>query len=141
MHAQRRPPSHSSVLSYFWVATSARLPVLTGRPSLPAIHPPLSPHQTPSAVEQLTSLSQSSDTLLKIGLRTKGCAGMAYHLEYVAKPGRFDEVVEQDGVKVIIDSRALMGVLGSEMDWKEDRLRCVPTPLFSKAWIGGQTHR
>lgn len=102
--------------------------MLTGRPFLPAIRPPLSSLQTPSAVEQLTSLSQSSDTLLKIGLRTKGCAGMAYHLEYVAKPGRFDEVVEQDGVKVIIDSRALMGVLGSEMDWKEDRLRCAPTP-------------
>jgi Fe-S cluster assembly iron-binding protein IscA len=34
-------------------------------------------------------------------------------------------VVEQDGVRVIIDSRALMGVLGSEMDWVEDRLRCV----------------
>lgn len=50
---------------------------------------------------------------------------MAYHLEYVDKPGRFDEVVEQDGVRVIIDSRALMGVLGSEMDWVEDRLRSV----------------
>lgn len=83
--------------------------------------------QTPSAVEQLASLSSSSSspTLLKIGLRTKGCAGMAYHLEYVDKPGRFDEVVEQDGVRVIIDSRALMGVLGSEMDWVEDRLRSV----------------
>ena len=50
---------------------------------------------------------------------------MAYHLEYVEKPGKFDEVVEQDGVKVLIDSKALFSIIGSEMDWKEDSLRCV----------------
>ena len=48
---------------------------------------------------------------------------MSYHLEYVEKPGKFDEVVEQDGVKVLIDSKALFSIIGSEMDWQEDRLR------------------
>ena len=48
---------------------------------------------------------------------------MSYHLEYVDKPGRFDEVVEQDGVKVLIDSKALFSIIGSEMDWQEDALR------------------
>lgn len=48
---------------------------------------------------------------------------MAYHLEYVDAPARFDEVVEQEGVRVLIDSKALMSILGSEMDWVEDRLR------------------
>lgn len=48
---------------------------------------------------------------------------MAYHLEYVKPPGaKFDEVVEQDGVKVLIDSKALFSIIGSEMDWQEDRL-------------------
>jgi len=47
---------------------------------------------------------------------------MSYHLEYVEKPGKFDEVVEQDGVKVMIDSKALFSIIGSEMDWKEDRI-------------------
>ncbi len=48
---------------------------------------------------------------------------MAYHLEYVPPPGgRFDEVVEQDGVRVLIDSKALFSIIGSEMDWQEDRL-------------------
>lgn len=56
-------------------------------------------------------------------MRTKGCAGMAYHLEYVDAPGKLDDVVEQDGVKVVIDSKALMTIIGSEMDWVEDRLR------------------
>ena len=38
------------------------------------------------------------------------------------KPGTFDEVVEQDGVKVLIDSKALFSIIGSEMDWQEDKL-------------------
>ena len=48
---------------------------------------------------------------------------MSYQLEYVEKPDKFDEVVEQEGVKVFIDSKALFSIIGSEMDWKEDRLR------------------
>jgi iron-sulfur cluster assembly 1 len=40
----------------------------------------------------------------------------------VDKPGAFDEVVEQDGVKVLIDSKALFSIIGSEMDWLEDQL-------------------
>ena len=72
---------------------------------------------------------------LRIGVRNKGCAGLSYHLEYVDKPGKFDEVVEQDGVKVLIDSMALFSIIGSEMDWKEDALRCVdrlyPRPAYS----------
>lgn len=50
---------------------------------------------------------------------------MSYHLEYVEKPGKFDEVVEQDGVRVLIDSKALFSIIGSEMDWTEDQLRYV----------------
>lgn len=63
--------------------------------------------------------------LIRIGVRNKGCAGLSYHLEYVEKPGKFDEVVEQDGVRVLIDSKALFSIIGSEMGWAEDPLRCV----------------
>jgi iron-sulfur cluster assembly 1 len=62
---------------------------------------------------------------LRISVKNKGCAGLSYHLEYVDKPGTFDEVVEQDGVKVLIDSKALFSIIGSEMDWREDALRYV----------------
>lgn len=62
---------------------------------------------------------------VRIGVRNKGCAGLSYHLEYVDNPGKFDEVVEQDGVKVLIDSRALFSIIGSEMDWQEDAIRFV----------------
>ena len=67
--------------------------------------------------------------MIRIGVRNKGCAGLSYHLEYVEQPAKFDEVVEQDGVKVVIDSKALFSIIGSEMDWQEDGLRCVFGPL------------
>lgn len=78
---------------------------------------------TPAAVEQLRALlNQPDPKLIKVGVRNRGCSGLAYHLEYVDKPGAFDEMVEQDGVKVLIDSKALFSIIGSEMDWAEDKL-------------------
>jgi len=78
---------------------------------------------TPSAVARLETLLQGTNPqLIRIGVRNKGCAGLSYHLEYVDKPGRFDEVVEQDGVRVLVDSKALFSIIGSEMDWREDAL-------------------
>ena len=82
------------------------------------------------AVERLRILMSSpTPQLVRIGVRNKGCAGLSYHLEYVDRPAKFDEVVEQDGVKVIIDSKALFSIIGSEMGWHEDALRYVP-PKF-----------
>lgn len=78
---------------------------------------------TPLAVSQLQALfEQPESKLIRIGVKNRGCSGLAYHLEYVDKPGAFDEAVEQDGVKVLIDSKALFSIIGSEMDWLEDKL-------------------
>ncbi|KAJ7139523.1 hypothetical protein C8R44DRAFT_596895, partial [Mycena epipterygia] len=78
---------------------------------------------TPEAVSRLRALMNGpTPQLIRIGVRNKGCAGLSYHLEYVEKPGKFDEVVEQDGVRVLIDSKALFSIIGSEMDWAEDSL-------------------
>ena len=78
---------------------------------------------TPTAVSQLRSLlSQPDPKMIRVGVKNRGCSGLAYNLEYVEKPGKFDEVVEQDGVKVLIDSKALFSIIGSEMDWHEDKL-------------------
>ncbi|KAH8917970.1 hypothetical protein BT69DRAFT_1226147, partial [Atractiella rhizophila] len=76
---------------------------------------------TPTAVEHLKDL-QESEKLIRISVRNKGCAGMSYHLEYVEKGDKFDEVVNQDGVKVLIDAKALFSIIGSEMDWEENEL-------------------
>ncbi|KAF2154088.1 iron sulfur assembly protein 1 [Myriangium duriaei CBS 260.36] len=78
---------------------------------------------TPKAVEQLRALlDQPEPKLIRVGVKNRGCSGLAYHLEYVDKPAAFDEAVEQDGVKVLIDSKALFSIIGSEMDWVEDKL-------------------
>ncbi|KAK3491089.1 uncharacterized protein B0T23DRAFT_405829 [Neurospora hispaniola] len=78
---------------------------------------------TSAAVEHLRAmLDQPEPKLIKVGVRNRGCSGLAYHLEYVDKAGAFDETVEQDGVKVLIDSKALFSIIGSEMDWVEDKL-------------------
>lgn len=78
---------------------------------------------TPLAIDQLRKLvAQPDPKMIRVGVKNRGCSGLAYHLEYVEKPGTFDEVVEQDGVKVYIDSRALFSIIGSEMDWQEDKL-------------------
>lgn len=78
---------------------------------------------TPTATVQLRNLlSQPEPKMIRVGVKNRGCSGLAYHLEYVDKVGTFDEAVEQDGVKVLIDSKALFSIIGSEMDWVEDKL-------------------
>ncbi|KAL8823976.1 MAG: hypothetical protein Q9170_008279 [Blastenia crenularia] len=78
---------------------------------------------TPAATQQLRNLlNQPDPKMIRVGVRNRGCSGLAYHLEYVDKPGAFDESVEQDGVKVLIDSKALFSIIGSEMDFVEDKL-------------------
>ena len=78
---------------------------------------------TPSAMEHLQQLLELPEPkFIRVGVKNRGCSGLAYHLEYVDKAGTFDEAVEQDGVKVLIDSKALFSIIGSEMDWVEDKL-------------------
>ncbi|KAI5797219.1 hypothetical protein FPQ18DRAFT_324220 [Pyronema domesticum] len=78
---------------------------------------------TPAAVSQLKELLASpTPQMIRVGVKNRGCSGLSYHLEYVDKPGKFDEEVVQDGVKVLIDSKALFSIIGSEMDWVEDKL-------------------
>lgn len=60
---------------------------------------------------------------IRIGVRTKGCSGMSYTLEYADEKSQFDEVVEQKGVTVLIDPKASMFVFGTEMDWVEDKMQ------------------
>lgn len=78
---------------------------------------------TPNAVSHLRALlDDPSPKMIKVSVRNRGCSGLAYHLDYVDKAEAFDEAVEQDGVKVLVDSKALFSIIGSEMDWVEDKL-------------------
>jgi len=59
---------------------------------------------------------------LKIGVKKGGCAGMEYTMTWADEIGKFDEVVEDKGAVVIIDAGAVMYLLGTEMDFKTDKL-------------------
>ena len=60
---------------------------------------------------------------LRVGVRNAGCSGLAYTLEYVDEADPFDEMVEQKGVTVLIDPKAIMFLLGTEMDYVEEKLK------------------
>ncbi|KAG9298863.1 hypothetical protein G9A89_015884 [Geosiphon pyriformis] len=78
---------------------------------------------TPKAVERLRKLVQGPDPkLIRVAVKNKGCAGLSYVLEYTKDKGKFDEVVQQEDVTVLIDSKSLFKMLGSEMDYVEDKL-------------------
>ncbi|EPY50610.1 iron-sulfur protein I [Schizosaccharomyces cryophilus OY26] len=81
---------------------------------------------TPDAVNHLRNMLNEpamKDKLLRIGVKQKGCAGQAYSLEYIAQPEKFDEIVEQDGIRIIVARRALLQIIGSVMDYKDDELQ------------------
>lgn len=60
---------------------------------------------------------------IRVGIRTRGCSGMSYTIEYADEIGEYDEVVEEKGVKVLIDPKAIMFLIGTEMDYKEEKLQ------------------
>ena len=59
---------------------------------------------------------------LRVGVKNGGCAGMSYTMEWAEEIGAYDEVVEDKGVKVLIDPKAVMFLLGTQMDFKADKL-------------------
>jgi iron-sulfur cluster assembly protein len=61
-------------------------------------------------------------TGLKIAVKKGGCAGMEYAISWADSIGKFDEIIEQDGARVIIDPQAVLYLLGTEMDYKVDTL-------------------
>lgn len=60
---------------------------------------------------------------VRIGVRSRGCSGLSYTLEYADTKNGFDEVVEAHGVTIFIDPKASMFVFGTEMDYVEEQLK------------------
>ena len=58
---------------------------------------------------------------IRVGVKNGGCAGMAYTIDYAESLAPHEDVVEDKGVKVVIDPKALMFLIGTEMDYKTDK--------------------
>jgi iron-sulfur cluster assembly protein len=81
---------------------------------------------TEAAADRIRALSASSGKEIegvRIGVKNGGCAGMEYTMEYAAARGPHDEIVEDKGVKLLIDPTAVMFLLGTEMDYRTERMR------------------
>lgn len=88
-------------------------------------HVPAALEVTSAAADQIRHLlSQRTPRAagVRIGLRTRGCNGMAYTLNYTDEASAFDEKVEIEGAKVFIDPRALMHIVGTKMDFVDNDL-------------------
>ncbi|WP_375326333.1 HesB/IscA family protein [Candidatus Tisiphia endosymbiont of Nemotelus uliginosus] len=81
---------------------------------------------TDRAVEQVKLLLAKPNKPvfgIRVGVKSGGCSGIIYHIEYAAEKNKFDEVVEVHGVKILIDPKALMYLIGSIMDYVEDKFK------------------
>ena len=71
-------------------------------------------------IKEIMSSAEKNSIGVRIGVKSGGCAGMSYIMEYTKKPNLNDEIVEDKGVKVFIDPAAVMYLLGTEMDYKTE---------------------
>jgi len=103
--------------------TEAAKPAAPARPRRPR---PQLMTVTPAAAERVKALIEGRGKAtagVRIGVRTKGCSGLSYTLEYADEKGPLDEVVEEHGVTLLIDPKATMFILGTEMDYVEEKLQ------------------
>jgi len=74
-------------------------------------------------VKQLIARSEEPVLGLRVGVSTKGCSGMSYVVEYAKEQRQLEDIVEDKGVKIFIEPTAVMFLLGSEMDYVEDKFQ------------------
>ena len=71
-------------------------------------------------IKQIMSTADKSTIGVRVGVKSGGCAGLSYIMEYAKEIKPNEEVIEDKGVKVLIDPKAIMYLLGTEMDYKKD---------------------
>ena len=80
---------------------------------------------TPSAVNHIKEMisSRGKNTLgIKVGINTKGCSGLSYTMEFVDQIDDSDEMIVIDDVKIFIDKKASLFLIGTEMDYEKGEL-------------------
>ena len=80
---------------------------------------------TDAAAERIKAVMAKAEhpiAAVRVGVKNGGCAGMAYTMEYADRIEPLDEVIEEKGVHILIDPKAVLFLLGTEMDYKVDKL-------------------
>ena len=72
-------------------------------------------------IKEIMSKADNTAIGVRVGVKSGGCAGMSYVMEYAKESKKNEEVIEDKGVKVFIDANAIMYLLGTEMDYKTDK--------------------
>ena len=72
-------------------------------------------------IKEIISNDETKSVGVRVGVKSGGCAGMSYVMEYAKEINPTDEVIEDKGVKVFIDPSAIMYLLGTEMDYKKEQ--------------------
>ena len=73
-------------------------------------------------IKEIMSNAEKESLGVRVSVKTGGCAGMSYVMEYTKEANPNDEVIEDKGVKVFVDSAAVMYLLGTEMDYKQEEM-------------------
>ena len=73
-------------------------------------------------IKEIMANTKEPSIGVRIGVKSGGCAGMSYVMEYAKAANPNDEIIEDKGVKVLIDPKAIMYLLGTEMDYKKEEL-------------------
>ena len=79
---------------------------------------------TDAAAEQARKLMGRADSQaigLRVGIKTAGCSGLQYQVEFANEQKPFEDKIEDKGVTIFVDPAAVMFIIGSEMDWTEDK--------------------
>ena len=72
-------------------------------------------------IKEIMSKAEDKAIGVRVGVKSGGCAGMSYVMEYAKDIKPNEEVIEEKGVKVMIDPKAIMYLLGTEMDYKKEK--------------------
>ena len=72
-------------------------------------------------IKKIMSKAETTAIGVRVGVKSGGCAGMSYIMEYAKEAKPNEEVIEEKGVKVFIDPKAIMYLLGTEMDYKQEK--------------------
>ena len=71
-------------------------------------------------IKEIMSAAEKNSVGVRVGVKSGGCAGMSYVMEYAKEVNPNDELIEEKGVKLYIDPKAIMYLLGTEMDYKKE---------------------